>query len=255
MIPIKSEEELAIMAEGGRRLVWVFEKVFREIKPGVRLSFLEDLANQLIASQGGQPSFKMVKGYHWATCICVNQGVVHGIPGEYQIKKADLVSLDMGMYYGGFHTDMARTLRVRMQNGKCKMQNDKFLEAGKRALKKAIEVAKPGNRLGHISRAIEQEIRKAGFRPVEALTGHGIGKELHEEPLIPGLVKDEIEKTPILKPGMTLAIEVIYAQGQPDLVIKEDGWTIETEDQKLAGLFEDTIVITKTGPQVLTNSN
>jgi len=253
MIPLKNDQEIALMAEGGRKLASVMEKVLSEIRVGVKTASLDKLAESQIKKLGGQPSFKMVKGYHWATCININQGVVHGIPDDYQIKNGDLVSVDVGMYYQGFHTDMARTLCVRSQKSKVKSQ--KFLEAGKTALKEAIAVAKPGNYLGQISQAIEREVRQAGFQPVKELTGHGIGKNLHEEPQIPGFISKKIEATPVLKTGMTLAIEVIYAQKKPDLVIRDDGWAIETEDGSLAGLFEDVIAITESGAQILTGSN
>jgi len=253
MIPIKTEKEIKIMKEGGQKLALVFAEVVKRIKPGVSLKKLDDLAEELIIKQGGLPSFKTVKGYHWTTCININEGVVHGIPNDYQIKEGDLVSLDMGMLYKGFHTDMARTLCVRVQNSKCKSQDEKFLEAGREALKAAIKAAKAGNRVGHISAAIEKVIRKAGFSPVEDLTGHGVGKKLHEDPQIPCFLAQPINKTPVLQPGMTLAIEVIYTWGKPDLVLAEDGWTIKTADGKPAGLFENTVLITKKEPVILTD--
>jgi methionyl aminopeptidase len=262
MISIKTKKEIEIMKRGGAKLALVFGEVLKKIKPGVKLKELDKLAEALIKKQGGFPSFKTVKGYHWTTCININQGVVHGTPNDYRIRQGDLVSLDMGMLYKGFHTDMAWTLRVRTQNSApprrwrgdeldfC--EANKFLEAGRRALKAAIKAATAGKRVGHISAAIEKVIRKAGFSPIETLTGHGVGRNLHEEPQIPCFVAEEIAKTPILKPGMTLAIEVIYSQGKPDLVLKDDGWTLETADGKLAGLFENTILVTKKSPIILT---
>jgi len=253
MIPIKTEREIKLMKEGGQKLAFVFAEVVKKIKPGVSLRQLDSLAEELIIKQGGFPSFKTVKGYHWATCININEGVVHGIPNDYQIKEGDLVSLDMGMLYKGFHADMARTLCIRMQNSKCKSQNEKFLKVGEKALKMAIKAARPGNRVGHISAAIEKVIRKAGFSPVEDLTGHGVGKKLHEEPQIPCFLARPITQTPVLQPGMTLAIEVIYTLGKPDLILADDGWTIETADGKLASLFENTVLATKKEPVILTD--
>lgn len=240
MIPIKNAKEIEIMREGGRRLAQVLEKVLKAVKPGISLKELDQLAGSLIEKKGGKPSFKMVKGYNWPTCINVNQGVVHGVPTEYRLKDGNIVSVDTGMFYQGLHTDMARTLRVGAGD-------DIFLKTGQRALKEAIKAAKPGSRVGHISAAIEKVIRKAGFTPIQALTGHGVGKKLHEEPQIPCFLKDKVEDTPQLKPGMILAIEVIYAQGEPEVVIKDDGWTVETADGQLAGLFEDTIAVTAKG--------
>jgi len=256
MIPIKTEKEIKVMREGGKRLASVFSEILKKIKLGVELKELDSLTEELIKKQEGFPSFKTVKGYHWATCININEGVVHGIPNSYRIKEGDLVSLDMGMYYRGLHTDMARTFWVGMQDSTCqladKVQNSEFLEAGKRALKAAIEAARLGNRVGHISAAIEREIRKAGFSPIEMLTGHGVGRKLHEEPQIFCFMAREINQTCFLKPGMVLAIEVIYAQGKPDLVLGEDGWTIKTADGKLAALFEDTVLVTEKSPLILT---
>ena len=243
--------------EGGKRLSWVLDQILKEVKPQVALWQLDKLAENLIKKQGGQPSFKMVPGYRWTTCININEGVVHGIPGEYRLQENDLVSIDMGMFYppaGGFHTDMARTIRVKEQESR-RVKSDEFLEVGEKALEKAIKAAKAGNRVGHISQAMEEVIRKAGFSPIEVLTGHGIGEKLHEEPQIPCLLSEKLEKTPLLENGMVLAVEVIYAQGEPEVVLNHDGWTIKTADGKLAGLFEDTIVIDKDKPLVLTQLN
>ena len=260
MIPIKTKEEIEVMIEGGRRLARVFDQVLKEVKPGVETKRLDELGEALIKKEKGKPSFKMVPGYHWSTCINVNQGVVHGIPGGYRLKEGDLLSLDAGIFYQRFHTDKAETILV--QRAKCparggvnSVQSEekyKFLEAGKRALEKAIEMARPGNYLGQISKVIEKEIGKAGFSPVRALTGHGVGRKLHEEPQIPCFFEREVEKTPKLKKGMTLAIEIIYNQGLPEVVLTSDGWTIETKDGKISGLFEETVAVTAGGPLVLT---
>lgn len=252
MIPTKTKKEIEIMKEGGKKLSFVFGEVLQEIKPGIKLKELDKLAESLIVEQGGFPSFKTVKGYNWATCININEGVVHGVPNDYRIKEGDVVSLDIGMLYRGFHTDMARTVLVRNQKSKVKSQKSRFLGAGKKALRAAITVAKPGKRVGHISAAIEREIRKSGFSPVEALTGHGVGRKLHEEPQIPCFLAGKIEETPLLEQGITLAIEVIYTGGKPDLILEDNGWTIKTADNSLAGLFENTILITKKGPIILT---
>lgn len=245
MIPLKTPEEIQIMKEGGRRLALVMEKMVEAVRPGVTLSRLDKLADLEIKTQGGTPSFRMVPGYQWATCLNINQGVVHGIPSSYQLKASDLLSLDIGMFYRGFHTDMATTVAASGAKGK-------FLKAGEKALEQAIKMAKDGNFVAHISKAIEKTIRKADFSPVEALTGHGVGKKLHEEPAIPCFWEGSVKDSPRLYSGMVLAIEVIYAQGQPDVVLGSDGWTIETADGKPAGLFEETVAITPKGPIILT---
>jgi len=253
MIPKKNHAQIRVMQEGGKRLSWILSQVLKEIKPQVALCQLDRLAETLIKKQGGRPSFKMVHGYYWATCININEGIVHGIPNEYLLKENDFVSIDIGMFYQGFHLDMAQTVKV--QASKQKLTKDNFLEIGEKALKKAISMAKAGNRVGHISQAMEKEIKKAGFSPIEALTGHGVGEKLHEEPQIPCFLAEKLEKTPLLENGMTLAVEVIYTQGKPDVVLAHDGWTIKTADGKLSGLFEETIVVRKDQPLVLTPLN
>jgi len=245
MIPIKTEKEIKLMGEGGERLFRVMDSLLKRVELGVKLSELDRLAEALIKKEGGKPSFKIVPDYHWATCININQGVVHGIPTDYQVKKGDLVSLDIGMFYQGLHTDMARTIKAGGGESK-------FLKAGTTALKKAIQKGKAGNYVGHISQAIEREIKKFGFNPVWALIGHGVGRKLHEAPQIPCFLGGKVEETPELKPGMTLAIEVIYAEGNPAVVLVKDGWTVKTRDGSLAGLFEDTILVTETQPLILT---
>jgi methionyl aminopeptidase len=256
MIPIKTEEEIGKMREGGKRLALVMEETIKAALPGVKLSTLDKNAEELIKKKGGEPSFKTVKNYHWTTCINLNEGVVHGVPDDKEIKDGDIVSIDMGMIYKGFHTDMARTLCVRTQISNLKTQNwekkAEFLEAGEKALRMAVQQAKAGNRVGHISKAIEEIVRAGGFSPVETLTGHGVGRNLHEFPHIPCFLAGNISETPLLRPGMVLAIEVIYNFGSPRVIISKDGWTVETEDGKLAALFEDTVVIGEKGPEVLT---
>lgn len=243
------EEKLALMQEGGRRLAKVFLAVLPQIKPGATLTYINHLVEEEITKAGGELSFKMVAGYRWASCINLNQGVVHGVPKDRKVKEDDLVSLDAGFFYRGFHTDRAETIIAGQKKTKEKI---KLVEAGKEALKQAIIQAKPANRVGHISRAIETSLTGAGFNPVRSLIGHGIGKKLHQEPAIPCYLEGKIEETPELLVGMNLAIEVIYTAGNPDLVELEDGWTIETADGKIAGLFEETVAVTGKGPQVLT---
>jgi len=173
--------------------------------------------------------------------------VVHGLPGQRKIKAGDLVSLDLGFYFQGFHTDMATTIQIPGGTSQ-----SPFLLAGKKALKKAISEAKPGKRVGHLSAAIEKEITKAGLFPVRQLTGHGIGRKLHEKPPIPCFLKGSVSKTPQLESGMSLAIEVIYTQKPGKLVLASDGWTVKAENGKISGLFEKTVAITQSDPLVLT---
>jgi methionyl aminopeptidase len=248
MIPILKNEEMKIMKDNGRKLKQVMDEVLSEVKPGVTLQEIEEVAVEKIEALGGEASFKKVPNYYWATCINLNEGVVHGIPDNTPIKKGDLVSVDAGFYSRGFHTDMARTIEVGTK------KKSQFLKTGWTALEAAIKQVKPGNRVGAISRAIEETIKKAGYQPVKNLTGHGVGRQLHQEPNIPCFVREPVERTPLLKKGMVLAIEVIYAQGEPILLVADDGWTIRTRDGKIAGLFEETVAVGANGPLVLTRN-
>jgi len=261
-IPLKSKEEIAIMAEGGERLSSILREVLKKIKPGLTTLQINDWIDETITKTGGKASFKTVRNYHWASCVGVNDEVVHSIPTKGKTtKEGDLLKIDLGMLWQGWHTDLAWTIIVqnaysegipRREQGKMQNVQGEFLRTGERALEKAIEVAVPGNRVGHISQKIEETIRKAGFSPVEILTGHGIGRRLHEEPLVPELVRGTIEETAELLPGMALAIEVIYNLGSPEVVLENDGWTVATKDGKISGLFERTIAITEANPLVLT---
>jgi methionyl aminopeptidase len=250
MIPILSEREVKKMKNGGQKLKKIMAEVLSTVGPGVTLRELDEMVEKRIEKLGGKPSFKMVPGYHWSACLNLNEGVVHGVPDDMPIKKGDLITVDIGFYSQGFHTDMARTVRAGEQENK--RVKDKFLEAGEEALKKAIKQVKPGKRVGHLSQAIEQVIKKAGYSPIKSLTGHGVGRQLHQKPNIPCFLKGKIKETPLLKKGMVLAIEVIYAQGKPDLFVADDGWTIRTQDGKIAGLFEETVAVGADGPLVLT---
>ncbi|MFZ5845336.1 MAG: type I methionyl aminopeptidase [Patescibacteria group bacterium] len=255
MIEKKTPAEIALMREGGQRLAKILETLLSSAKVGTPLLSLDKQARELIKQAGGSPSFPTVAGYQWATCLCVNEVVVHGIPTPYELREGDLLTIDIGMLYQGFHTDTAWTKVI--QNSKFKIQNleekERFLQAGREALTKAIAQVKPGNRVGHISQAIQSTIEKAGFSVVRSLVGHGVGRKLHEEPQVPGFLRGELEKTPLLLPGMTLAVEIIYAQGSGAIVYEnDDGWTLATRDQTLSAVFEHTVAVTEAGPLVLT---
>lgn len=250
MITIKTPGELEIMAEGGKILTRVFKEILKIPKVGATPKNIEEETVRLIKSENAQASFKMVEGYKWATCIAVNDVVVHGIPNKTPFNDGDIVGIDLGVFYKGFHTDASWTVIV----GKADEKSTKFLEAGKKALSRAVSEVKIGNAVGDISKAIEEEVRKGGFSPVKALVGHGVGRELHEDPQIPGFLRGKIENTPKLKEGMVLAIEVIYNMGVSPVVYKnDDGWTISTSDGLPSGLFEETVAVTRTGPWVLTD--
>jgi methionyl aminopeptidase len=240
--------KLQAMATGGLKLAQIRQEIINHIQPGTTLQKLDQLAEKLLFKTGGEPAFKKVPNYHWSTCININHGVVHGIPNLYQIKAGDIVSLDIGLYYHGYYTDTSITTPV----GKIPKDIEKFLNVGENALKHAIAAACPNNHVGHISQSIQENIEKAGYSVVSELTGHGVGKKLHENPRIPCFLNEKIHHTPKLSVGQTLAIEVIYTMGKPNLITQSDGWTISTQDGKMSGLFEETVAITANGPLILT---
>lgn len=244
----KTSQEIAMMREGGRKLGNILQELLELSQPGVSLAHLEERANVLIAQAGGTPSFRTVPGYQWATCLCVNEEVVHGIPTAYKLKNGDLLTIDIGMLYKGLHTDTAWTKII----GTGKKETEKFLEVGEEALWKAIGEAKLGNHIGHISQTIQGAIEGAGYSIVKTLVGHGVGRQLHEDPQVPGFVREAIENTPELIAGATIAIEVIYAMGKGIVVSEDDGWTIATRDRSLSAVFEHTIAISGDRPIILT---
>ena len=254
MIKIKTKGEIEKMIRGGKMLADVLTEAMNFIKPGVSEKDLDNLAERLILEKGGEPGFKRVSGYKNTICISTNDVVVHGIPTDYKFKEGDLVGVDCGVYYQGFNTDMSETIEVKSQKSKVKNEKvDKFLRIGKEALEKGIEQARAGNRVGNISKIIQEIVEiKGGFGIVRSLVGHGVGKDLHEEPEIPGFLDRPINRTPLLREGMTIAIEIIYNMGNSDVMLAKDGWTIKTRDGSLSGLFEKTVVVTADRPLILT---
>lgn len=249
MIKIKTPQEVEIMKKSGQMLSETMWELVDSIKVGMTELELDNLAEKLIIQKGGEPGFKRVDGYKHTVCMSTNDACVHGIPGSYKFKDGDVVGIDCGVYYNGFHTDMSETVIV----GNVSDEVKKFLEVGKRALNAGINQAVVGNHVGHISKAIQDIIEaQNGYSIVRSLVGHGVGRELHEEPEIPGYLYSKIDKTPKLVEGMVIAIEVIYNMGKQDLVLDDDGWTLRTKDGSLSGLFERTVAITDNGAQVLT---
>jgi methionyl aminopeptidase len=250
MISIKTPKELEIMKKSGHILAETLCELEAVLKPGMTELELDKLAEELIIKKGGQSGFKKVPGYNYTLCVSTNDEVVHGIPTNYAFREGDLIGIDCGVYLDGFFTDMAETIKI--PNGK-KDESDKFLSIGKKALDEAIKIAKAENRVGHISKTIQDIVEGNGYSIVQTLVGHGVGKKLHEEPEIPGFVWGEIKDTPVLKPGMTLAIEVIYNMGIADVVrTKGDDWTIKTKDGSLSSTFERTIAVANSVPLILT---
>lgn len=254
MINIKTPAELDIMKKGGMILSEVVWELMGNIKPGVSELEIDALAEKLIRKKGGEPGFKKVKGYKHTICACTNEIVVHGIPSDYRFKEGDVVCIDCGVFYKGYHTDMAETVIVGSKTGTINNANKRFLEIGKKALEAGIKQAVAGNRIGHISKDIQDIVEKeGGYSIVRSLIGHGVGKNLHEEPDVPGFLDIPLHKTPKLIAGMTIAVEVIYNMGKADVVYAgTDDWTIKTADGSLSAVFERTIAVTQNNPLVLT---
>lgn len=246
MIHRKTKEEIALMQEGGKRLGSMLQKLLVFAQPGIALLEIEKEANRLIDFSDGTASFKTVKGYHWATCLCVNEVIVHGVPTAYILKEGDVLTIDIGLIYKGFHTDTAWT---KIVGG----EDSQFLKVGQEALNKAIDLAKIGNRIGDISASTQGIVEGAGYNVVKSLVGHGVGRELHEEPQIPNYVRGARENTYQFQGGETIAIEPIYVTGEGTTVYEnDDGWTLATRDRSWAAVFEHSVAITPDGPIVLT---
>lgn len=242
----KTEEEIKIMKQAGKICAEALSEVRKNIHPGISCIELDRVAERVIQKRGASPSFKTVEDYQWTICTTINEQVVHGIPTERKLASGDIVGIDIGAMYKGYHSDLAVTEPV----GETSSDNVKFLEVGETTLEKAIATAQIGGRIGDISHTIQTGVEEAGYSVVKSLTGHGVGKELHEEPMVPGFGKPATGIK--LKENMVLAIEVIYTKGSGEVYVEEDDWTISSQDHSLGGLFEKTIQITKNGPVVLT---
>lgn len=246
---LKTAEEIAIVKKGGAILKQTLAYVLPLVKPGVTTDYLDKKAEEFIHSQGAIPGFKKVPHYHWTICACVNEQVVHTPPSAYVLKEGDIITVDAGVFYKGYHTDAARTVAV----GNVSAQVAAFLKTGEQTLKRALSVIKPGKRIGHISEVIQHDIQSSGYYVIRELTGHGVGENLHEDPLIPGFLDRPVEKTVIIKPGMVLAVEVIYSKGS-DQVVAQSGsnWSLITSDRSISACFEDTIAVEDDTASILT---
>ncbi len=252
---VKTPQELLVMKEGGKKLAGILEELLKASSLGTKLIDIDHLAQKLIRAAGGTPSFQTVSGYKWATCLCVNDVIVHGVPSGYALVEGDVFTVDVGLLYKGLHTDTAWTKIVGDKPREKRAEKERFLKVGEEALWKAIGAAREGNRIGHISQEIHKTIKDAGYSVVRSLVGHGTGKKLHEAPQVPGFIAEPLARTPELLAGMTLAIEVIYAIGKHDVIYDTgDGWSIATKDGSLSSVFEHTIAITKGDPLILTVS-
>lgn len=264
MVSIKTQEEIALMREGGKILAAVLVEVAAMAKPGATTAELDEKAERLLHDKGALPAFKGFDGYPASLCTSVNEQVVHGLPSDYKLKEGDVVGLDLGAIYPpekcgscphgdfcggqqGLYTDMAMTVAV----GEISPEVKKIIAAAKRVLEIAIDVVKPGRKISDISQAVQKYVEGEGFSVIRDLVGHGVGRELHEKPAIPNFVGSK-HKDAVLEEGMTLAIEPMIAAGDWKLKKSADGYGYETVDKSLAAHFEHTVLVTKDGCEVLT---
>lgn len=246
MIYYKTEQEIELIRQSGDILGRAHAEVAKIIKPGVKTSQLDKVAYDYILSHGGKPSFKGYRGFPYSLCISVNENVVHGMPGEYELRDGDIVSIDCGVFFNGFHSDSAYTYPV----GQITEESKKLLKITKESLYLGIEQAVSGNRIGDIGYAVQHFVESVGFSVVRELVGHGIGKELHESPEVPNYGKRG--KGVKLGEGMVLAIEPMVNAGKKNVIQESDGWTIRTADRKPSAHFEHTVVVQKGKAEILT---
>lgn len=246
MIPIKTEEEINKIRKAGKILVEVFREIKLDIKPGINTEEIDKKAEGLLLKLGASPVFKGYRNYKHATCISVNEEVVHGIPGRRNLQEGDIVGVDIGAAISGYCADMAVSYPVGETGRKVK----KLLSAAREALQAAIKQVQAGKHLGDIGAAIENCAKKAGFTVVRDLFGHGVGKELHEDPLIPNYGNPGEGSE--LRPGMVFAIEPMFNAGGYEIKTLDDGWTIVTADRSLSAHFEHTVLVTRGNAEILT---
>lgn len=235
------------MRRAGRIVAEVLAGLRERAKPGVTTASLDAWAEQYIRRQGGVPSFKGYRGYPASVCVSVNEEIVHGIPGRRRLKEGQIVSLDVGVIFEGFHGDASVTVGI----GEIGPEAARLLQVTERALAAAIAVVRPGRRLGDVSHAVQVTAEAAGFNVIREYVGHGIGAEMHEDPQIPNF--GPAGRGPLLRPGMTLAIEPMVVMGDYHTRLLDDGWTVVTADGSLAAHFEHTVAVTDGDPEVLTH--
>lgn len=267
MISIKTAQEIQIMKEGGWLLARILEAVAERAKPGVTTQELDKVARDLVFACGAKPAFEGFQGFPAALCTSVNEIIVHAVPSSRVLKEGDVIGLDLGILYPvgtkcnhcpmgascnpqnqPFYTDMAVTIGV----GKISSDAQKLIDTAKKALDIAVEEIKPGAHLGDVSAAIQKYVESEGFSVIRQLVGHGVGKELHEEPEIPNF--GQPGQGPVLKDGMVLAIEPMISVGDYKLKNSSDGFGLETVDGSLTAHFENTVAITKDGYEILTKA-
>jgi methionyl aminopeptidase len=247
-ILLKSERDLATMRAAGRLVAEALHELSCQVRPGVTTYELDRVAYLFLRERGATPSFKGYKGYPATICASVNEEVVHGIPHPRRVlREGDIVGLDLGAKLNGFHADAAVTVPV----GQVSEEARRLLDVTQAALWKGLEQARASARLHDVSRAIQRHVESHGFAIVREMVGHGIGREMHEEPQVPNYVSPEHDD-PILREGMTLAVEPMVNAGTGGIEVLGDKWTVVTQDRSLSAHFEHTVAVTRRGPRILT---
>ncbi|MBN2202228.1 type I methionyl aminopeptidase [bacterium] len=246
MIPIKTAEEVEALRRSAALLVRTFRDVEKALRPGATTAELDEIAYQTIIRGGGKPAFKGYNGYPATVCVSIDEQVVHGIPGSRPIREGEIVSLDIGVNLEGFFSDAAKSYVI----GEVSQEKRRLIETTRAALTEGIRQCRPANRLSDISHAIQRAAEDAGFSVVRELVGHGIGRDLHEEPQVPNF--GAAHRGPRLQAGMVFAIEPMINIGSEKVRILEDGWTVVSEDGAPSAHFEHTVLITENRPEILT---
>lgn len=246
MIILKSNDEIALMKKAGKIVGETLLLLEEKVKPGVTTAELDIMAEEFITKHGAKPSFKGLYGFPSSLCISVNEQVIHGFPGSYVLKEGDIVSVDCGACIDGFHGDAARTFPV----GNISKEAQRLIDITRDSFFKGIEYAKVGNRLSDISHEIQSYVEAAGFSVVRDFVGHGIGRNVHEDPNVPNFGKSG--RGPKLQEGMVLAIEPMVNAGTYKVKTSKDGWTVVTADNSLSAHYENTVAILSDGPEILT---
>ena len=246
MIAIKNERELVLMRQACKITAAARALAGEMVRPGVTTKQIDKAVHDFIVSQGARPSFLHYHGYPASACISVNETVIHGIPGNYVLRDGDIVSIDVGALYKGFHGDCAATFAC----GTISDQAQKLIDVTKQSFFEGIRFAKRGHRVSDISHAIQTYVESNGFSVVRSFVGHGVGAQLHEEPEVPNF--GTAGRGPRMLPGMTLAIEPMVNVGTHEVRILRDDWTVVTTDGKLSAHYENTVLITDGEPEILT---
>lgn len=254
-VSIKTKKEIALMREGGKRLSSVMDELEKAAMPGMSTMDLDNLAEKLIIKADGKPSFKgyksaLGKPFPGTICSSINNEIVHGIPkSDVKLRERDVFKIDIGMKFGGLHTDMARSFAI----GNVSSDKQKIIDVVRESFYQGVMAMEVGKKLNRYSKKVQKYVERNGFAVVRSLVGHGIGKNLHEYPQIPNYFSRNVCRLK-LKPGMTFALEPMITVGSPELKLSDDGWTFETVDGKLSAHWENTVLVTEDGIEILTET-